>query len=235
MFGQFSEQLKKSSQPASELLAANVKALEAVTAQQSQFLSGLLEDSVKLMQNVAQQTEVKSILAAQSVYAESVRERFTSTSKNTYSTLNTVSKQYADTLKSGLETASEAAQETVQTAVAKVVPVTKPKAESVKAAPVKKEVKKAVKKTVKKATVSETASKASVAKKEKPVTAKKVSKAKSASPVETKKPVATTTAVKPATKSVAKPVATLSADEVRAPTKTKSTDVTSASTPATKA
>mmetsp|Transcript_18110 Transcript_18110/g.58592 ORF Transcript_18110/g.58592 Transcript_18110/m.58592 type:complete len:225 (-) Transcript_18110:28-702(-) len=220
MFGQFSEQFKKSTQPASELLAANVKALEAVTAQQTQFFSGLVDDSVKLMQSVAQQTEVKSILAAQSVYAESLRERLTSTSKNTYGTLNAVSKQYADTLKSGFETASEAAQESVKAAssqVANVTPVSKPK--PAKASPAKK----AASKVASKATPAETAPKASVAKKAKPVTAKKVSKAKSTSPVATKKPVAkAATTVKPEPKSAAKPVATLSAEEVKAPTKTKS-------------
>jgi phasin family protein len=142
--------------------------MEAVTKQQTLFFSGLLDDSVKLMQTIAQQTEMKDILAAQAVYAESLRERLTSTSANTYNTISSVSQKYTDAFKSGYETASEVAKETVKTA-----PVTKP-APGAKSTP--KEVAKEV----------------------------------------TKKPVA---------KSKAKPVTTLSADEVKTSATTKADDV----------
>jgi phasin family protein len=131
MFGQFTEQMKKSSQPASDLFAANVKALEAVSQQQTQFLSGVLDDSVKLLQTMSQQTEVKGLLAAQSVYAESLRERLTSTSKTTYGTMNNVSQQFADALKTGLESAGEASKAAVskfQTVPVAAAPVKKAEA-----------------------------------------------------------------------------------------------------------
>ncbi len=110
MFSQLTEQVKKSSQPASDLFAANVKALQAVSEQQTSLVSGVITDSVKLLKAVSEQTEVKGMLAAQSVYAESVRERLTSTSKNTYGTLNSVSQQIADAMKTSFESAKEAAE-----------------------------------------------------------------------------------------------------------------------------
>ncbi len=209
MFGQFSEQMKKSSQPVNELLAANVKAIETVTKQQTQFFSGLVEDSVKLMQTVAQQTEVQGVLAAQSVYAESVRERLTSNSKVTYNTVSSVSKQYTDALQSGIAAATEVAKEKVSTAVAQGQPV--------KAVPAKKTASKTAATATKTSkAVAKPAAEAGKTTTQKP-TAKAASSAKSAS-----KTVAKTT---PAPKPAAKPVASLSADEVKAPAKIETTDV----------
>jgi len=211
MFGQFSEQMKKSSQPVNELLAANVKAIETVTKQQTQFFSGLVEDSVKLMQTVAQQTEIQGVIAAQSVYAESVRERLTSNSKVTYNTVSSVSKQYTDALQSGIATATEAAKEEIKTVVAKA-PVVKPapavKADAaVKATPTKK---------------------ATPAKKATPQ--KKATAKAAATSTTTAKAVA-----KPAPKTAEKPIAKLSADEVKAPAKIKTTDVKATDVKATPA
>lgn len=64
MFSQLSEQMKKSSQPVSDLFAANVEALQTVSNQQASFVSGFLQDSIKLVQTVAQQTDTESFLAA---------------------------------------------------------------------------------------------------------------------------------------------------------------------------
>ncbi|MFQ3218600.1 MAG: phasin family protein [Paraglaciecola sp.] len=190
MFSQFSEQMKNSSLPASELLAANVKAMEAVTKQQTQFFSGLVEDSLKLMQTIAQQTEIKDVLAAQAVYAESLMERFTSTSTVAYNTINSVSQQYTDSLTSGLTTAPT---------------------------------KKASLKTLSVST--ETA----VVKKPVTVTAKAATKTKSTPKVTAKKPE-TKMAIPEhlAPKSVAKPAAMPSADEIKVPEKTKKIDATPA-------
>jgi hypothetical protein len=186
MFGQFSEQMQKSSKPASELLAVNIKAIEAATTQHTEFFSNLMSDSVKLMQTIAQQTEMKGIIAAQSVYAESLRERLASSSKNTYNTLNVVSKQYTDALKSSLETQAPATAATEKATVKKAA--------------------------VKKASVKKAAPKK--------VAVTKVAVAKA----QIKKAAIT-----------AKPVASLSADEVKAPAKTTSADVKTATTPTTKA
>jgi hypothetical protein len=88
MFGNFSEQMKKSTKPASALLEMNAKALELVSQQQTMFFSGLMSDSVKLLSTLNDQTELKGVMAAQSVYAQSVKDRLTSASKTTYSALN---------------------------------------------------------------------------------------------------------------------------------------------------
>lgn len=209
MFGHFSEQMKNSSKPASELLTANVKAVEAMTKQQTQFFSGLVDDSVKLMQTIAQQTELNDVLAAQAVYAESLMERLTSTSVIAYEAISSVSQQYSDALNSGFATAGQAAKETVKTATAKTAPL---KAASAKKANVK---------TAALSTATTT-------------------KAKPTSKVITKKPDKKMAIQKqPAPKPAEKPVVMLSAEEVKAPAETKTTDVTAApdntSLPETKA
>lgn len=201
MFGQLTEQMKKSSKPASDLFAANVKAVEAVSQQQTQFLSGVLEDSVKLLQTMSQQTETKGLIAAQSVYAESVRDRFMSTSKIVYGTMNSVSQQYADALKTSLESADVSSAPAV---AKKEAPVKK--SPSAKAAPAKA-------KTVNTATVQEdapaTASKA--------VTTTKAASASKASPKKSPaKPVAKKAAPKTVETPTLKPVETSSAVEASA-------------------
>lgn len=96
MFQQLTEQMKNSSQPASNIFAANIKTLQVLSQQQTVLLSGVLNDGVKLIQSVAQQTEVNGYLAAQSVYAKSVKDRFASSSKTTISELNKVGLLYAE-------------------------------------------------------------------------------------------------------------------------------------------
>jgi phasin family protein len=230
MFGQFSEQMKNPSQPASELLAANIKAIEAVTKQQTQFFSGLVDDSVKLMQSIAKQTEIKDVLAAQAVYAESVTERLTISSAVTYETISSVSQQYTDALKSGYEAVSKTAQETVKPATTKkgtvkAAPVVK--AESVVKAPV----------SVKTAPTENVSAKSGTVLTETPTTAKTVKKpinviAKTATKtkkVVLTKPVSKTLIKDQSTpKATAKPVAMLSAEEIKAPAKTKTTEVITA-------
>jgi hypothetical protein len=88
MFGNFSEQMKKSTKPASALLEMNAKALELVSQQQTIFFSGLMSDSVKLLSSLNDQTDLKSVVAAQSVYAQSLKDRLASASTTTYSALN---------------------------------------------------------------------------------------------------------------------------------------------------
>jgi phasin family protein len=194
MLSQLSEQAMKSSQPASDLLAANVKILQTVSKQQADLVSGMLGDSMKLMQSLGQQTEVKGLLAAQTVYAESVRERITATSKHTYSTLTAAGQQFADTLKTSFDAPAAS-------------PATKPVA---KKASVKKPVaKKAPAKSAAKSAATSTAkTKVSATAKAEPVAKKTTIKADA---VVAKKAVAPAKA-----KKVAKPLPTLSADSVRA-------------------
>ena len=120
MFSQLSEQVKTSAQPVSDLFAANVKALQSVSEQHATFVSGVFSDSVKLIQTVGQQTDANGVLAAQGVYAESVRERLTVTSKETLSTLNEIGEQFAAGLRTSLEGVSEQAAKLATTASASV-------------------------------------------------------------------------------------------------------------------
>lgn len=220
MFGQFSEHMKKSSQPMSELFAANMKAMETVTQQQTHFLSGLLNDSVKLVQTMSEQTEANGMIAVQSVFAESVRERLTSASKGTYNALSSVSKQYSDAFSTGFEAASETAKEGIKTAVS--TPASVAKAASAKPASTKKAaVKKApVKKTVAKATKNVASVTTNT---DKAATAKKAVAKKPANKASVK--------AKPVTKAATKPVATLSAEQVKAPIDAKSADAKSTAKP----
>ncbi|MET1219751.1 MAG: phasin family protein [Glaciecola sp.] len=127
MFGKFTEQVKKSSQPMGSLFALNTKALETFSQQQTEFFTGFMADSVKYVESLSVQTEVKGFVAAQTAYAESVKDRFAHASKATYGHVNKLRDEYAAVLKSSLEdlpNAQELAKE-----VAKVAPVAKPAAQ----------------------------------------------------------------------------------------------------------
>lgn len=109
MFGNFSEQMKKSTKPASALLEMNAKALELVSQQQTIFFSGLMSDSVKLLSSLHDQTELKGVVAAQSVYAQSVKDRLASASKTTYSALNEIREDLTSVVKSNFVDLAEEA------------------------------------------------------------------------------------------------------------------------------
>lgn len=156
MFGNFSQQWKNASNPANTLFAANAKVLKDIYSQQTQLVSGVISDSQKLIQSVASQTELKGLLAAQSVYAESLRERFASASKNTYSSLNTMREEVLGALQSNPDVVAKEAV----VAEPKKEPVTKPATKTVAKKVVAKKVsskpvtKKAVAKPVAKAVAS---------------------------------------------------------------------------------
>jgi len=111
MFGNFSQQMKKSTKPASALLEMNAKTLELVSKQQTVFFSGLMTDSKKLLSTILTQTEMKGVIAAQTVYAESVKERFTTVSKNTYGGLSDIGKDAASVMKDSVESVGAEAKE----------------------------------------------------------------------------------------------------------------------------
>lgn len=117
MFGKFSEQLKKTAEPVNSLVALNAKTLEDLSQHQTELFTGLLSDSVKYMESVTHQSEIKGVFAANSAFAEAMRDRFASVSKETYSTLSVMREQVSEVMKQSLEsTASE-----VETAVEKSV------------------------------------------------------------------------------------------------------------------
>ena len=103
MFGKFSEQLKKSSKPINSLMAMNAKAMEDLSQNQTELFAGLLTDSVKFIESVTVQTEVKGVVAAGSEYAESMRDRFAMASKGAYSTLSHMQAELKDVMKTSLD------------------------------------------------------------------------------------------------------------------------------------
>nr|WP_136251391.1 phasin family protein [Ningiella ruwaisensis] len=236
MFGNFSQQLKKSTKPASTLLEMNAKTLELVSKQQTIFFSGVMTDSVKLLETLSDQTELKGMIAAQSVYAESVRERFTSASKSTYSALNAMRNDVADVMKSSLEDAKNNAQEVVEQAVKTATSGTNMPSEA--AAPAKAKsaasAKPAKASSPKKPSAKKPAAKKAVAPKKAapapkvqakaeaktitpqatpPVIEKSADKAEGSKPTQNKPAVSASKAKKPAPK---KAVASLSAADVKA-------------------
>jgi hypothetical protein len=128
MFGQFAEQVKQSSKPESTLVAVNAKALEAISQHQTAFFTGLLSDSVHFMQAATKQTQLNGFLAAQSAYSESVRDRLTTVSSGTLSTLTGVREDLSKVMKETLiKPDPEAVKPTAaKKAVAKKQVVTKP-------------------------------------------------------------------------------------------------------------
>ena len=150
MFGKFSEQLKSTTKPVQTLFAVNTKTLESLSQHQTALFTGLLSDSVRYLESVTKQTELKGVLNANSELAESVRERMTSASKETYSTLNTMREEVAEFMTASLATVSD----DVKDVVAKTTTTVK-KAASTAPKPVKKTVEKAadsVEKVVEKTT-----------------------------------------------------------------------------------
>ena len=99
MFGQISEQLFAASQPASKLFAANVQVLQELASQNTRLITGVLDDSKKLVSSLQQQTEAKGVIAAHSVYVESLRGRVASTTKGQYGSLNAASQALNETMK----------------------------------------------------------------------------------------------------------------------------------------
>lgn len=192
MFGKFSEQVKKSSKPVNSLVALNAKRMEALSQMQTEFFTGFMSDSVKYVESISAQTEVKGVIAAQTSYAEALKDRFAHTSKDTYAAMNSIREEYTDLLKSSLDESTAnvpAAFKAAATATAEPKPETsvkKSEAQPKTAAPQKAAVKKVTKKPV-----------AKPAAKAKPVV-------KAASQATEKPTVAAQD--KPVTKPVAKPV-----------------------------
>ncbi|GEM_PF-375486 len=131
MFGQLSEQLKKSAKPVNTVIAANTKTLETLSGHQTALFTGLLSDSVNFMQAVSAQPTVKGMLAAQSDYAESMRDRFTNATKETYSALSVLRDDVTLAMKSSIDESVALAEE----AKAEVAPAPKAPAKATKAAP----------------------------------------------------------------------------------------------------
>ena len=139
MFGKFSEQMTMSAQPVANLLEMNAKALGMMAEQQTLLFTGLMTDSVKLVKNLSDQTELNGVLAAQSVFAESLRERITGASKTTYKELNGI---HAELLKEGVSTVEkiQAAAVPATKATTASAPNKASTNNSAKTAPVKKAV-----------------------------------------------------------------------------------------------
>ena len=140
MFGKFSEQVKKSSQPVNSLVALNAKRLEALSQMQTEFFTGFMADSLKYVESMSVQTEVKGVIAAQTSYAEALKDRFAHASKDTYGAMNNIREEYTDLLKTSLNESVanvSAATHAAATAAAPIKPVTP----ADKSAPKKAEVK----------------------------------------------------------------------------------------------
>lgn len=200
MFGKFSEQVKKSSQPVSSLVALNAKRLEALSQMQTEFFTGFMADSLKYVESMSVQTEMKGVIAAQTSYAEALKDRIAHASKDTYGAMNEIREEYTDLLKTSLDDSAANVPSAFKTAANAVAP-SKPEATAPKTAEKPASKKAAAKPVAKPAAKAKPAVKAA----SKPA-AKPAVQAES-------KPVAKPSA-KPAVKAEAKPVATPAATTV---------------------
>ena len=200
MFGKFSEQVKKSSQPVNSLVALNAKRLEALSQMQTEFFTGFMADSLKYVESMSVQTEVKGVIAAQTSYAEALKDRIAHASKDTYGAMNEIREEYTDLLKTSLDDSAANVPSAFKTAADAVAP-SKPEATAPKTAEKPASKKAAAKPVAKPAAKAKPAVKAA----SKPA-AKPAVQAES-------KPVAKPIA-KPAVKAEAKPVATPAATTV---------------------
>ncbi len=142
MISQFSEQVKKSSKPMNKLVAMNAQKWEQLAQMQTEFFTGFMADSVKYVESVSVQTEVKGVIAAQTSYAEALKERFAHASKDTYGAINDIREEYTDLLKTSLD--ENVANAPAKKATAKKA-ATKPTSKPVAKPAVKSEAKPAVK------------------------------------------------------------------------------------------
>lgn len=140
MFGKFSEQVKKSSQPVNSLVALNAKRLEALSQMQTEFFTGFMADSLKYVESMSVQTEVKGVIAAQTSYAEALKDRFAHASKDTYGAMNNIREEYTDLLKTSLNESVANVSAATHAAATAAAPI-KPVAPADKSAPKKAEVK----------------------------------------------------------------------------------------------
>lgn len=207
MFGKFSEQVKKSTKPVNSLVALNAKKLEELSQMQTEFFTGFMADSVKYVEAITIQTEVKGVIAAQTSYAEAVKERIANASKHTYGAINDIREEYTDLLKTSLNDASAEVPAAFQAPTVATATPSKPAA-SAKPAASKAPAKKADSKPVAKP-ASKPAAKAKPALK----TASKPARAKSAKEAQNK----------PVTKPVAKPVVKAEARPIAKPTTKQNT------------
>ncbi len=212
MFGKFSEHVKKSTKPVNSLVALNAKKLEELSQMQTEFFTGFMADSVKYVEAITIQTEVKGVIAAQASYAEAVKERIANASKHTYGAINDIREEYTDLLKTSLNDASAEVPAAFQAPTVATVAASKPAASQT---PTKKADSKPVAKPA-----SKPAAKSKPAVK----TASKPAKAKSAKEAQNK----------PVTKPVAKPIVKAEARPIAKPT-TKQNTSTPAPAAATKA
>ena len=212
MFGKFSEQVKKSSQPVSSLVALNAKRLEALSQMQTEFFTGFMADSLKYVESMSVQTEVKGVIAAQTSYAEALKDRIAHASKDTYGAMNEIREEYTDLLKTSLDDSAANVPSAFKTAADAVAP-SKPEATAPKTAEKPASKKAAAKPVAKPAAKAKPAVKAASKPAARPaVKAASKPAAKPAVQAESK-PVAKPIA-KPAVKAEAKPVATPAATTV---------------------
>ena len=124
MFDKFSEQMTKSAQPVANMMEMNARMLELMSKQQTLLFTGFMDDSVKLVENLTTESELKGMLAAQSVFAESLRERVTGASKTTYTELTSISSKM---MKGGLTTVDKPQTATAAASAPKATTASAPK------------------------------------------------------------------------------------------------------------
>ena len=204
MFDKFSEQMTKSAQPVANMMEMNARMLELMSKQQTLLFTGFMDDSVKLVENLTTESELKGMLAAQSVFAESLRERVTGASKTTYTELTSISSKM---MKGGLTTVDK--PQTAAASAPKATTASAPKKAVAKKAPAQKPVATAKPKTatVVDKEVTSTTPKATA----KPKTATVVDKE-----VTSIAPKAAATELKVANKPVAKTVTNVTPADVKA-------------------
>lgn len=126
MFGKFAEQLQQSSQPLSAMVAVNTKAFEAVSKQQAAFVSGMLSDSATYFSHAAKQPCIKGVIAAQTTFSESVRDRFTTATSGTLSVLSEARDDLSKLLSQSITTKPSEVSKTEQVSPSKATSATKP-------------------------------------------------------------------------------------------------------------
>lgn len=134
MFSFFSDQLKSTTNPMQSLFASNAKTFESLAQQNTELWTGMLSDGVKYMEKVSVQPQIETILAANSEYAASVRERWVSSSRMAFQTLTSLRTENTETVTQSAEKTVESVKDETSDVVSKTNDVASKVTKSVEAA-----------------------------------------------------------------------------------------------------
>jgi len=99
MYAQMTEQFQNSMKPFSELMELNVKTMETLVANQTDFLKSSYEDSVAYGKSLTEQKDIVSFFSAQRAYGEEFQAKAIEAGREAYEVLNDAREESTEIVK----------------------------------------------------------------------------------------------------------------------------------------